>query len=107
MAAFWNSVARLFNFVASVELPLLEAVCAAWVSLLEISVIIWPNCDGLCCCICCSSFMKLAVGDRPKASVCCAAEETELELLVVLDVVLFGWKGLGNSEETGLIVTLS
>jgi hypothetical protein len=51
--------------------------------------------------------MKLAVGDRPKASVCCAAEETELELLVVLDVVLFGWKGLGNSEETGLIVTLA
>jgi hypothetical protein len=51
--------------------------------------------------------MKLAVGDRPKASVCCAAEETELELLVVLEVVLFGWKGLGNSEETGLIVTLS
>jgi hypothetical protein len=49
--------------------------------------------------------MKLAVGDRPKASVCCAAEETELELLLILDVVLFGWKGLGNSEETGLIVT--
>jgi hypothetical protein len=47
------------------------------------------------------------VGDRPEASVCCAAEETELELVVVLDVVLFGWKGLGNSEETGLIVTLS
>jgi hypothetical protein len=52
--------------------------------------------------------MKLAVGDRPEASVCCVAEETELELLVVLDVVLlFGWKRLGNSEETGLMVTLS
>ncbi len=49
--------------------------------------------------------MKLAVGDRPEASVCCAAEETELELLLFVELVLFGCRMLGNREETGLIVT--
>lgn len=45
------------------------------------------------------------MGDRPEASVCCAAEETELELLLFVELELFGCRMLGNSEETGLIVT--